>query len=285
GAGTDTVRGGDGGDSIFGGDGGDDLDGEDGNDKLYGEAGDDIIVGASGNDYMYGGDDNDTLTGNAGNDMLDGGTGADRMVGGIANDVYIVDNLGDTVIELAGEGTDIIRNFISFTLSDNVEAIQLQGSGDIDGTGNALGNNMQGNAGANTLMGMAGVDNINGGDGDDIIIGGVNNDLLRGGGGADVFRVLEESVNTAALEIDIIYDFSALEGDRMDFSFIDADSLQAGNQAFELVSSFNHSRGQMTLTYISGQTLVRLDVDGDNSADYQLKINGDVTQSSGNWSL
>jgi hypothetical protein len=44
----------------------------------------------------------DTLDGTAGNDTLDGGTGADRMTGGAGNDTYIVDDAGDTTVELAG---------------------------------------------------------------------------------------------------------------------------------------------------------------------------------------
>lgn len=285
GAGADLVRGGEGGDTIYGGDGVDDVDGGTGADKLYGDGGDDVIVGALGNDYMYGGADNDTLTGAGGNDMMDGGTGGDAMAGGIGNDVYVVDDAGDSVTELVGEGTDIVRNVISFVLGENVEAMQMQGTAGIDGTGNGLGNNMQGNSGGNLLSGLGGVDNINGGEGDDIIVGGTQNDLMRGGLGADTFRVLGESVRAASLENDTIYDFSTAEGDRMDFSFIDANSLLAGEQAFTLVSSFSNAGGEMMLLFIGGQTLVRLDVDGDKTADYQLKINGDVTGDSGGWLL
>ena len=285
GAGADVVRGGDGGDTIFGGDGVDDVDGGTGADKLYGDGGDDIIVGALGNDYMYGGADNDSLTGAGGNDMLDGGAGADAMAGGVGNDVYIVDDAGDTATELLGEGTDIVRNFLTFVLGDNVEAMQMQGTGDIDGTGNALTNNMQGNAGANTLWGLAGVDTLNGGDGGDTVVGGLNNDLLRGGLGADTFVVLQESVNTAVLETDIVYDFSTAEGDRLDLSAIDANILVGGEQGFVLVSSFTHAGGQMTATFSGGQTTIRLDVDGDNAADYQIRINGDVTGDTAGWLL
>jgi Ca2+-binding RTX toxin-like protein len=48
------------------------------------------------------------LTGNAGNNRLDGGAGSDAMVGGVGNNIYEVDNLGDTVSEQPGAGTDTV---------------------------------------------------------------------------------------------------------------------------------------------------------------------------------
>ena len=40
---------------------------------------------------------NDVLTGGSGNDVLDGGAGIDNMSGGAGDDIYVVDNAGDTV--------------------------------------------------------------------------------------------------------------------------------------------------------------------------------------------
>ncbi|MDB5472225.1 MAG: hypothetical protein JWR84_3785 [Caulobacter sp.] len=282
---SDTLYGGDGADDLIGGAGGDilygdagvdELNGGDGADKLYGGSGADLLNGGLGNDRMDGQSDIDTLNGGAGNDVLDGGLGADIMSGGLDNDVYIVDDAGDQTIELAGEGFDIVRTTLDWTLADNFEGLELQAATDVAGTGNSGANNLQGNSGANTLSGLAGVDTINGNDGDDIIIGGVGNDLLRGGIGADTFRVAHAF--GAVLETDQIYDFSAAEGDRMDFS-------DAYGGTITLVSAFSHHAGEMTMTFAGGITTVRLDINGNGTPDYQVKINGDVINESGDWLL
>ena len=56
------------------------------------------------------------LEGLAGNDRLDGGTGADTMLGGTGDDTYVVDNVGDQVIEASAEGADLVQSSVSFTL-------------------------------------------------------------------------------------------------------------------------------------------------------------------------
>ncbi|UUT11804.1 calcium-binding protein [Pseudomonas zeae] len=110
---------------------------------------------------------NNTLSGNDGNNLLNGGAGADTMLGGLGDDTYIVDNLGDTVTELVGEGHDLVRSSISYTLSANIEDGTLVGSGVLDLTGNALDNVLTGTDGVNTLNGGLGADTMIGGAGND----------------------------------------------------------------------------------------------------------------------
>ncbi|MBA5983634.1 calcium-binding protein, partial [Pseudomonas sp. MD195_PC81_125] len=110
---------------------------------------------------------NNRMTGNAGNNILDGKAGADTMIGGAGDDTYIVDNAGDIVTELSGEGHDLVKSSVSYTLSANVEDGQLFGSGVLDLTGNDLNNVLTGTDGVNTLNGGLGADTMIGGAGND----------------------------------------------------------------------------------------------------------------------
>ncbi len=167
--GNNLLIGGEGNDVLTGKEGDDSLSGDAGNDKLYGGAGNDTLIGGAGADFMKGGEGDDTLNGGAdndrlygeagndlliggeGNDSLNGGVGADSMSGGAGNDTYSVDNLGDTVTELADEGLDRIYSSVDYQLGDNQEQLTLTGEAHLAGTGNLLDNRLEGNIGNNLL--------------------------------------------------------------------------------------------------------------------------------------
>ncbi|WP_458094327.1 Calx-beta domain-containing protein [Roseomonas sp. WA12] len=167
-----------------------------GDDILQGLGGNDRITAGTGNDMLDGGDGDDTLEGEAGRDVLLGGSGNDRLIGGAGDDQmfggtgddgYNVNSAGDVVVELAGEGYDRVTASISYTLTDNVEKLIMEGAA-VEGTGNALGNRILGNAQDNILSGLAGNDTLHGNGGDDLLMGGTGVNHLFGGEGADRFR-------------------------------------------------------------------------------------------------
>jgi Ca2+-binding RTX toxin-like protein len=298
--GNDQLLGGDGNDELYGGASNDILQGGADEDTLYGGAGldnldggtgADVLYGEAGNDQLQGGDGIDLLYGGADNDVLRGGSGADVLVGGTGDDTYFVDDLSDTLTEAAGEGTaDTVRASIDWTLGDNFERLILDGSSPIFGTGNALANHMTGNSGVNILEGLGGNDTLNGGLGNDILVGGTGNDILIGGGGDDRFLIRAESVFTSSnpggrsIETDTISDY-AIGQDFLDLSVIDAIAATGADDAFSIVGAFNGNAGQMTVTFAGAITTVLLDIDGDQTADYRLRINGDVTADTADWVL
>nr|WP_277883376.1 cadherin-like domain-containing protein [Nostoc flagelliforme] len=152
---------------------------------LIGNTGANILIGENGNDSLFGGAGDDTLLGSAGNDTLDGGLGADSLIGGVGNDIYIVDNISDSITEGLNAGTDLVKSSVSWVLGANLENLTLTGSEAINGTGNNLKNILIGNTGANILSGEDGNDSLIGGVGNDTLFGGVGDDTLDGGLGSD----------------------------------------------------------------------------------------------------
>jgi serralysin len=225
-----------------------------------GGSGKDTIIGNSADNQLFGNAGADDLTGNGGNDLLDGGIGADKMAGGVGNDRFIVDNAGDQVIELGGEGVDTVLSSISYTLGANVENLTLTGSA-LTGTGNDLDNILIGNALANQLFGGAGDDRLAGGDGID---------RLTGGQGADTF-VAELNSSTVAtkrgdLSLDMILDFSSADGDQIDLSGIDANTGIEGMQAFKFVGNADVKTGEVGFKTFgsinAAESVLGIDLDG-----------------------
>ncbi|HLF97619.1 MAG TPA: hypothetical protein VI457_10780, partial [Methylococcaceae bacterium] len=132
---------------------------------------------------------NNHITTGSGNDTLIGGLGADTLLGGGGDDWYLVDAVGDIAVEgtdpyfldLGTGGNDEVLSSVSYTLGSGLENLSLMSAANgINGTGNALNNEILGNAGNNVLSGLGGDDFLYGGSGRDTLLGGDGNDTLYG---------------------------------------------------------------------------------------------------------
>lgn len=256
------------------------------------------LNGGTAVDYLHGGDGHDTLNGGAGDDelhgdndhdILHGGSGSDLMYGGYGNDVFYVENEGDVVVELIGEGTDHVYTFFAtYVLSDHVENLTYHGADDpaLDFTGSNVGNILVGKAnddrldalgGADELRGEAGNDVLLGGSGDDLLIGGSGADLLTGGTGGDLFRFFDGHSGTGA-QADKITDFVNVV-DKIDLRDVDANSGVAGNQAFSWIgtAAFSGTAGELRYAFDGTDTRLQADYTGDGVADFEIVFTGSLT--------
>jgi Ca2+-binding RTX toxin-like protein len=219
------------------------------------------ITGNDGANDLLGRVGNDTLTGNDGDDSLDGGQGADSLSGGKGNDIYFIDDAGDKITE-SGPSTDVdtVQSDISYVLGNTLEVLELLGTDDIDGTGNALANKIDGSGGANVLSGLAGDDTLNGAFGSDLLLGGDGNDLLKtfndantlvGGGGNDVFQFAGTGSGTIA-------DFNGLPGGDV----IDLQALLPIGVTAASAKQF------LDTDIVAGSTILLVDQDGSGTGPF-----------------
>lgn len=257
-----------------------------------------VINGGTTTDYLHGGDGLDTLNGGDGDDelhgdgehdILNGGSGSDLMYGGNGNDVFYAEYEGDTVVELAGEGTDhIYTSLTHYMLSDYVENLTFNGAGDpaLNFTGSNVGNIILGRGnddlldglgGADELQGYAGNDVLHGGAGDDLLTGGSGADVLCGGTGGDVFRFSDGDSGTG-VGADGITDFVNWV-DKIDLRGVDANSGVAGDQAFSWIgtAAFSGTAGELRYAFDGTDTWLQADFTGDGVSDFEIVFTGSLT--------
>lgn len=196
---------------------------------------------------VIGGSGNDTLVGNELSNTLNGWSGADTMSGLGGDDYYVVDNVGDVVVEAAGQGMDTVLSFLfEYNLTANVEALALQGSAVI-GRGNNLNNYLYGTSGSNHLDGGIGADYMAGGAGDDYYY--VDN------AGDFVFENSSEG-------IDWVYTIT--------FEY----NMTANVEGLQLLGGATIGRGNVSNNFITGTSSTNY-IDGGAGVDYMYGYGGD----------
>src|SRR5262245_38790458 len=243
------------------------VSGSDFRDVIVGDVNANVLRGQDGDDDLYGLTGADTLWGGLGNDRLDGGAGVDTMRGEAGNDSYYVNTSADMVIEAAGEGSDSVQTYATYSLAAGSEIESLRpadplGTAAIDLVGNEFGQSITGNNGQNT------------------IVGGGGQDFLSGWGGGDVFvwtSTAETGVGGA--EADVIVDFDRASGDLMAFNPIDANETIAGDQAFVFIGTAEFTAaGQIRyFTTADDETYILLNTDGDLVQEATIHLFGAFT--------
>lgn len=213
-----------------------------------------VGTGNALDNIITGTDNNDVLNGLDGNDTLIGGGGTDNLTGGAGDDTYIVEGMNNIAHEQAGEGYDTVISASSYTIFDNIERLELTGSGNTSGTGNNAGNVILGNVGDNALNGEAG---------NDTLIGGGGADTLNGGNGSDTF-VFNASAADPQWDTAVDTVVEVNESDQLLFLVDDpAAAAFIGTAAFS-------AGGETEVRKSNGSTSVEVDVDGDGATDYMI---------------
>jgi Ca2+-binding RTX toxin-like protein len=298
------VTGGAGADTVTGGAGDDILDGGAGHNVLVGGAGDDSFLLSGKADKATGGDGADFFAINlvdafTAKDKIDGGAGIDG-VRFAADGAVVLHNASLRGIEQLS-----LQGHLDLTLADGnnpagqimsvygttAEELRFDASLETDGAFYVLGarfgpNTLIGGAGADTLLGGDHADVLTGGGGDDLLAGGDGDATLTGGLGQDtlvgargtgaisfVFETLQDSTLADPDRIDAL----GKNTDIIDLHAIDADTTQAGDQAFHLVAAFSGQAGELVVAFDHdrGVTDISADIDGDGAADMVIEVNGD----------
>jgi Ca2+-binding RTX toxin-like protein len=209
------------------------------------------IIGNRGANRLHGYEGNDTLEGGAGDDTLNGGAGIDTASYESAEAGVVVG-----LVRHTGEASDGAAQKTGGAGKDVLNSIE----------------NLIGSKFGDTLSGGLGDNVIIGGGGGDRLLGSTGADTLVGGSGADTFVAGALSDSTVALSgRDVIFDFSRIDGDRIELKKIDA--VEGGaDDKFRLVDVFTKAAGQLTVGVEGDHQIVQGDVNGDGVADFAISV-------------
>ncbi|HEX6740182.1 MAG TPA: hypothetical protein VF079_00095, partial [Sphingomicrobium sp.] len=299
--GNDTLSGGNGNDNISGGDGNDWLSGGSGSDTLTGDAGSDTFYfGASfqsGTDQIADLSAGDTIQldtavftaltpGALSPAAFHEGSAADtadqRIIYNSATGQILYDPdgtgaAGAAVIATVTPGTPLsaativavangqttVESDVSYTLAPDELNLILTGSAAINGTGNALNNEITGNDADNQLSGLGGNDTLSGNGGNDYLDGGAGNDTMVGGTGNDTYVV--DSIDDTITE---------LAGEGTDTVVSSRDIFLRDNFENATLTGFAFSAiGNAQANILTGNAMVNV-LAGDDDNDWLFGLGG-----------
>ncbi|MGO4721934.1 MULTISPECIES: calcium-binding protein [unclassified Inquilinus] len=266
----------------------------------------DSLAGGAHGDTLFGAGGADLLDGGGGDDVLEGGAGADSFIGGDGIDIVsYASSVTGVTVDLTEPGRafgdargDQYLSGIEIIEGSRIAGCSMRGDGDANNFRGLGGLNsfsgeggddilegaqnldiLSGGAGDDTLRGNGGNDYLYGYEGADIVVGGAGQDFMEGGAGADryVFTAVTDAVPTEPNgNRDMISGFSAAEGDIIDLGAIDADGNAAnGDTAFTIVTGgFTGAGAELLIVPVGGggHVQIRLDVDGDQRADFLAHV-------------
>lgn len=234
-----------------------------------------VITGGLGADRLFGLEGDDILRGIGGADELDGGIGADQMEGGTGDDIFFVDNAGDSIVELAGAGADTVLSGISFTLTagaavEVLSAISNAATDAIDLTGNALNQDVIGNKGVNWLDGGAGADRLIGLGGSDfyVIDNGGDSVVEFAGDGNDYVLAQVSWALASGAEVETVSTISHAATNAINLTGNEFGQDVIGNNG---VNTLDGGTGADRLIGLGGNDIYAID----NAADSVVEFAGD----------
>ncbi|WP_435874838.1 immunoglobulin-like domain-containing protein [Pseudomonas chlororaphis] len=210
--------------------------------------------------------------------------GADTVNGGNGNDIIFGDLVSFNGI--AGEGYQAMQAFVaqktgvaaSSVTTSNVHQYITEHYTDFDVSGAHDGNDtLLGGAGNDIIFGQGGNDLLDGGKGNDILLGGTGNDTLIGGTGNDIL-IGGSGADTFVWKAgdtgnDVIKDFKASEGDRIDLR----DLLQG--ESASTIDNF------LKITTVDGTSTLQVSSEGKlNAAGGIANADVTITLEGNNWS-
>ncbi|WP_333496307.1 Ig-like domain-containing protein, partial [Kluyvera sp. CHPC 1.251] len=226
------------------------------------DGGRDVLFGGVGNDILYGGGGDDILVGGSGDDVLFGGKGNDILIGdGFDSMSEMASHMNMTVDQLT---FDKVVDYVT----QNSEELGAMGSGNdvlYGGEGNDI---LVGGGGNDMLYGGEGDDILYGGTGNDTLIGGKGDDTLYGGSGSDTFTWLKGDDGH-----DVIKDFRADEGDRIDLSDLLGDVAETDLASYIRITNDNNGNAVIEINtngQINSGATMSITVENCSAGDFDI---------------